>query len=72
VVKTTRWYTATNPCDFCKEMDGKIISIDANFLNEGGTLTAGDKSMIANYGDVGTPPLQPNCMRFARPEDVSI
>jgi HK97 family phage portal protein len=72
VVKTIRWYTATNPCDFCKEMDGKIISIDANFLNEGDTLTAGDKSMTANYGDVGTPPLHPNCMCFARPEDVSI
>jgi len=78
VVKTIRWYTSekANVCPYCQEMDGKIISIDDNFLDAGQTLTAGEgddaQTMNADYGDVGAPPLHPNCSCFARPEDVSI
>ncbi len=38
-VKTIKWYTAQdgNVCDFCKELDGKIISIENNFFNKGDT-----------------------------------
>lgn len=76
VVKTLKWYTANNPCPFCKEMDGKIISIDDNFFDNGDSLTVGEgdnaQSMSLDYGDVSTPPLHPNCMCFVRPEDVSI
>jgi hypothetical protein len=74
VVKTVRWYTTEkdNVCPYCQELDGKVISIDANFLNEGETLTAGDKTMTANYGDVSSPPLHPLCSCFVRPQDVSI
>ena len=76
VVKTVRWYTANNPCPFCQEMNGKTISVDSNFLNAGDTVSIGTgddmQTMTADYGDVGTPPLHPNCMCFVRPEDISI
>jgi hypothetical protein len=73
VVKTIKWYTASGePCPFCKALDGTVISIDSNFLDSGATLTADDATMTASYGDVGTPPLHPNCYCVARPEDVSI
>jgi hypothetical protein len=73
VVKTIKWYTASGePCPFCKALDGTVISIDSNFLDSGATLTADDATMTASYGDVGAPPLHPNCYCVARPEDVSI
>jgi SPP1 gp7 family putative phage head morphogenesis protein len=74
VVKTMRWYTSekANVCPFCQQMDGKIVAIDSNFLDEGQELVVGDKTMTADYGDVSTPPLHPNCSCFVRPEDVSI
>lgn len=76
VVKTIRWYTTDNPCPFCQTMNGKVISIDSNFVDSGETVTVGEggdaKTMTADYGDVGAPPLHPNCKCLARPEDVSL
>jgi HK97 family phage portal protein len=76
VVKTVKWYTANNPCPFCQAMNGKVISIDDNFFSNGDSLTVGQgedaQNMSFDYGDVGGPPLHPNCMCFLRPEDVSI
>ena len=77
VVKTIKWYTtSTEPCDFCQKMNGTIISIDQNFFTNGDSLTVGEgdnaKTMSLDYGDVGAPPLHPNCACIARPETVSI
>jgi HK97 family phage portal protein len=76
VVTTLKWYTANNPCPFCEQMNGTVISVDSNFLDAGQTLSVGEgdnaQTYTADYGDVGTPPLHPNCMCFVRPEDVQI
>ncbi len=78
VVKTVRWYTSEkdNVCPFCKQEDGRIISIDDNFYNNGQSITAGEgdnaQTMSLDYGDVGAPPLHVNCACFIRPEDVSL
>ena len=77
VVKTIKWYTtSTEPCDFCQQMNGKVIGIDQNFFNNGDSLTVGEgdnaKTMSLDYGDVGAPPLHPNCACIARPETVSL
>ena len=78
VVKTLKWYTAENAtvCPFCQAMDGKIISVDDNFFDNGESLTVGEgdnaQTMSLDYGDVETPPLHPRCRCFVRPEDVSI
>jgi SPP1 gp7 family putative phage head morphogenesis protein len=76
VVKTVRWYNANNPCPFCQSMNGKIISVDQNFFDSGESVTVGDgedaQTMSVDYGDVGAPPLHPNCMCFIRPEEVSL
>ena len=77
VVKTIKWYTSSKePCGFCEALNGKVISIDQNFFNNGDSLTVGEgddaKTMSLDYGDVGAPPLHPNCLCVARPEDVSI
>jgi hypothetical protein len=66
VVKTVRWYNADNPCPFCQETNGKIISVDSNFLDEDQTVSAceGDNAQTytADYGDIGGPPLRRNCV----------
>jgi HK97 family phage portal protein len=77
VVKTIKWYTSsTEPCPFCEQMNGKVISVDDNFFNNSESLTVGEgdnaQTMSLDYGDVGSPPLHPNCMCVARPEDVSL
>src|SRR2546426_187059 len=77
VVKTLKWYTASqNPCPFCIEMNGKVISVDDNFFENGQSLTVGEgddaKTMSLDYGDVGSPPLHPNCFCLIRPSEISI
>lgn len=57
-------------------MQGKVISVDQNFFEEGQTLSVGEgddlQTMTMNYGDVETPPVHPQCACFVRPEDVSL
>jgi HK97 family phage portal protein len=74
VVKTVRWYTANNPCPFCQTMDGKTIPIDDVFFKNGDSVSNADGSatMSLDYGDVGFPPLHPNCMCYLRPDQISI
>ena len=78
VVKTVRWYTAEDSkvCVFCDAMDGKTVSIDQNFFNDGDTLTAGEdgseKTMKFDYGDIAGGSLHPSCRCFIRPDSVSI
>ena len=75
VVKTMKWYTAEDEmvCEFCSQMDGKIISVDDNFLDNGDSLKGSDGGIMnVDYSDVGAPPLHTNCRCFSQPEDVSI
>ena len=73
VVKTIKWYTASgDPCAFCSSLDGTIISIDQNFLNEGDQIEVDGKTLDVTYSDVGAPPIHPNCGCLVRPEDISI
>jgi len=75
VVKTVKWYTAEDGqvCEFCHEQDGKEISIDDNFYDSGDTIKGSDGSlMTANYGDIGAPPLHPDCRCYVRPEQIQM
>jgi hypothetical protein len=74
VVKTMKWYTAEDEmvCQFCSLMDGKVINIDDNFLDEGDVLTGKTRTMTVDYSDVSAPPLHTNCRCFIQPEEVSI
>ena len=75
VVKTVKWYTAEDDkvCEYCQEQDGKEIAIDDNFYDAGDTIKGSDGGeMTADYGDIGGPPLHPDCRCYMRPEDISI
>jgi len=58
-------------CEFCREMDGKVESIENNFLDDGDTF-AGDEggTLSLDYADVGAPPLHPNCRCGLQPQEV--
>ena len=61
-VTTISWHAFPDCCTFCAALDGQIISIEANFVDEGGEVHDADgKIMRVTYGDVGAPPLHPNC-----------
>ena len=75
VVKTVKWYTAEDDkvCEFCQEQDGKEISIDDNFYDSGDTINgANGGELTADYGDIGAPPLHPDCRCYIRPEEIDI
>jgi len=72
-VITIKWYTAEDSevCPFCTEQQGKVISVDDNFYNQGDSITLADGStMTLDYSDVGAPPLHPNCRCYQRPENI--
>lgn len=78
VVKSVKWYTSEKDtvCQYCQAMDGKSIPVGDNLFENGASLTVGTgdeaQTMSHDYGDVGAPPLHPNCMCFIRPDEISI
>jgi HK97 family phage portal protein len=73
VVKTLKWvaFSDSTTCQFCQEMDGKIISVDDNFLNNGDSVTGKDGGNYdISYADVGSPPLHPNCRCGIQPDEL--
>jgi HK97 family phage portal protein len=74
VVKTVKWYTAEDGkvCEFCAAQDGKEADIDDNFYDSGDTIGGADGgTMTADYGDIGNPPLHPDCRCYIRPNLIS-
>jgi HK97 family phage portal protein len=63
VVDEKEWYTAEDErtCEYCSEMDGKVIGLEDNYFEQGDIISVGDKSMSLDYSDVGEPPLHSNC-----------
>jgi len=65
VVKNKVWVAASNACPFCLDMDGTTVELDDTFMDEGDTqdveFGGNEISMSQDYGDVGGPPLHPNC-----------
>lgn len=54
--------TDGDACEFCMEMDGKVESIDAAFVPEGGSVTGKDGGIYTNsYEPVEAADLHPNC-----------
>jgi HK97 family phage portal protein len=59
-----QWLTARDEktCEFCGEMDGKIVKISNNYWDEGETMIGREGGMFAfSFESVGQPPLHPNC-----------
>lgn len=63
-VSGKEWYTTQDElvCDYCADMDGKVISLDDSYFDKGDTLEVpGANPLKLNYEDVEHPPLHSNC-----------
>lgn len=69
-VKFIKWFTFEDErvCEFCEAQDGKEIPIEQNFYDQDDTIDGADGGvMTASYGDIGNPPLHPDCRCYIRP-----
>lgn len=56
------WVALPSACDYCKELDGKKITVDTAFLVAGGEIDLGEKGTFLNdFVDVEGAELHPNC-----------
>lgn len=62
VVSKKEWITNPGACQFCKSLDGNIISLGSTFLQKGSDITGTDGGTYVNtYEDVKHPPTHPDC-----------
>lgn len=48
-------------CDFCKHMEGTVISLDGSYLAENTAVTIGNHTYVNNFENMTTPNGHPNC-----------
>lgn len=68
VVTAMTWYANPGACEYCDDLDGTTVGLSDNFVAQGDSVDVGDDSYQADYGDVNTPPLHPNCSCTIVPE----
>lgn len=61
-----------NPCAFCNQLDGVIVSLDENFASLGDILTAEGKTLAINYESVPWPPVHVNCACILWPVTIDL
>ncbi len=67
------WYAEPDCCEFCADLDGTTVGIAEVFVAQGDSVDVSQDdgstdSYQADYGDVETPPLHPNCVCTIIPE----
>jgi SPP1 gp7 family putative phage head morphogenesis protein len=62
-VTTMRWVASTDACVYCQGLDGKVVSVESNFLSQGDEFIpdGATKALDLSYGDIPSPPAHPNC-----------
>jgi len=73
VVSRVVWHAAGDACPFCLAMDGTVVELGENFVDQGdvaeATWRGQEIEMAEDYSDVKGPPLHPNCVVY---EDTPI
>ncbi len=55
------WMTNPGACEYCQPLNGQIVNLETNFVNQGEVVDGVDGgSFVADYKDVEHPPLHPN------------
>lgn len=55
------WMVNPGACEFCQPLNGQIVNLETNFVNQGEVVEGVDGgSFVADYEDVEHPPLHPN------------
>jgi hypothetical protein len=67
VVSGTEWSASPDCCEWCAEMDGRMVNLGETYFDQGGSLEIpgaggeGTRSMNFGYEEIEGPPLHPNC-----------
>lgn len=68
LVEAKEWFTAedSSVCEFCRQMDGKVVALSGKYFDEGDRISYTDAkgnehTMKLDYRAIGEPPLHPNC-----------
>jgi len=64
VVEYKQWfaYDDERSCEFCPELDGKIVGVSDSYFDKGDTFKGNQGGVLdLDYGDVEYPPLHVNC-----------
>jgi len=64
-IKYLRWRNGTNPCPYCKSMDGKVVGIDSAFTL--GNVEAEGEPPMRLFRNPKNPPLHEGCSCFIEP-----
>lgn len=62
------WRNGSDPCEFCRELEGKVVGIDEAFAQLDEEVSGADGgSFTVSYETAETPPLHPDCSCFIEP-----
>ena len=63
LVEKKQWVSSGDQrsCDFCLDMDGKIIGVSANYFDKGDKYEVNEKELDFEYEDVAHPPIHCMC-----------
>jgi HK97 family phage portal protein len=69
-VSQMRWIASSDPCPYCKGLDGKVVSVDKPFLTTEDTFQpkGASRPLDLKYGDIPSPPVHPGCRCTIIPE----
>lgn len=57
-----QWFANPGACQYCRSMDGRVVSIEKNFVNVGETIVGTDGGqLLNNHLDISEPPAHTNC-----------
>ena len=63
LVERKQWVSSGDErsCDFCLDLDGKIVGVEVNFFDKGTNFVLDEQKLNFEYEDVGHPPLHCMC-----------
>jgi SPP1 gp7 family putative phage head morphogenesis protein len=72
-VTAMTWYANPGACEYCDDLDGTTVGLWQNFVDQGDSVDVeqddgSTDSYQADYGDIESPPLHPNCACTIVPE----
>ena len=63
MVESKQWVSSGDDrtCDFCLEMDGRIVGISENYFDMGSPIEVSGQTLNLDYEDIAHPPIHCNC-----------
>jgi hypothetical protein len=63
IVEKLQWVSSGDQrsCDWCLDMDGRIIGIDSSFFDKGDSYEVNGRELDFTYEKIDHPPIHPQC-----------